>query len=143
MNLIKVKGANGLPNTNLKGKVLATKKALKNYGFIFLHIKATDSLAEDGNFRGKKEFIEKIDRNLKILIGRREGCSLKNTLIVVTADHSTCCSLKRHCSEPVPILIFGEGKDSVKEFSEKTCKKGKLGKIKQINLMKVILRLAR
>lgn len=135
MDLIKVRGATGLLNTNLKGKFLAVKKALKKYGFIFCHIKAADSLAEDGNFRAKKEFIEKIDRNLKSIFG------LKNILIIVTADHSTCCGLKRHCSMPVPILVYGSKikPDRVNEFSEKACKKGKLGRIKQLNLMPQIL----
>jgi len=133
MDLIKVKGATGFSDTNLKGKILAAKKNLKKYDFIFLHIKAADNLAEDGNFRGKKEFIERIDKNIESLL------NLKNTLIVVTADHSTCCSLKRHCLEPVPILIFGNGRDKVSQFSEKACQKGKLGKIKQLNLMSKIL----
>ena len=135
MDLIKVEGATGFANTNLKGKILSAKDALKKYDFIFLHIKAADSLAEDGNFRGKRDFIEKIDKNLKPLL------SLKNVLIVVTADHSTCCGLKRHCSEPIPLLIYGQGQDSVKEFSERACKEGKLGKIKQLDLMKKILAL--
>ncbi len=137
MDLIKVKGANGLFSTNLRGKIQAVKKALRKYDFVFLHIKAADSLAEDGNFKKKKVFIEKIDKNLKPLL------KLKNTLIVVTADHSTCCGLKRHCSEPVPVLIFGSKQNLVKEFSEKACKKGKLGTIKQIDLMKNVLALAR
>ena len=137
MDLIPVRGANGLVTTNLKGKFETAKKSLKDYNFIFLHIKATDSLAEDGNFLGKKKFIEKIDRNLKPIL------DLRNTLIVVTADHSTCSLLKRHCKKPIPILIFGNGKDRVQEFSEKACEKGKLGKIKQIDLMPKILKLAR
>lgn len=137
MDLIKVKGANGLISTNLKGKIQAVKKALQKYNFIFLHIKATDSLAEDGNFRGKKEFIEKIDKGISPFL------KLKDVLIVVTADHSTCCLVKRHCSEPVPVLISGSKQDLVKEFSEKACRKGKLGQIKQINLMKTVLKFAK
>ncbi|HDL75111.1 MAG TPA: phosphoglycerate mutase, partial [bacterium] len=78
-------------------------------------------------------FIEKIDKNLKPLL------NLKNILIIVTGDHSTCCELKRHCKEPVPILIFGGKGDNVKEFSEKACKKGRLGKFKAIKLMEKIL----
>jgi len=136
MKEIKVKGANGLPTTNLKGKFLAVKKNIQKFDFIFLHIKATDNLAEDGNFQGKKDFIEKIDKNLKPIL------NLKNTLIVITGDHSTCCTLKRHCREPVPILIYGAGSDSVKQFSEKACQRGKLGKIKQLDLMPKILKLA-
>ncbi len=137
MELIKVKGADGSVKTNLKGKIRAAKNAFEKYDFIFLHVKATDSLAEDGNFKGKKEFIEKIDKNLKPILG------LKNVLVVVTADHSTCCILKRHCIEPIPILIFGNSQDSVKEFSEKACQKGKLGKFPQLNLMPKILNYAK
>ena len=137
MDLINVKGATGLSNTNLKGKIQAVKNALKNYNFIFLHIKAADSLAEDGNFFGKKEFIEKIDKSIKSLL------KLKNVLIVVTADHSTCSELKRHCSELIPLLIYGDGKNGVQKFSEMDCQKGELGKIKQINLMKEILKYGR
>ncbi len=149
MDLIKVKGANALPTTNLKGKFLAAKKALGKYDFLFLHIKAADNLAEDGNFRGKKEFIERIDRNLTPILNpvRNQrflnGVNLKNTLIIVTADHSTCSLSKRHCSEPVPILIFGNRKDKIKEFNERVCKTGGFGKIKQLDLMPKILRLAK
>lgn len=135
MDLIKVKGATGFANTNLKGKTLAAKDALKKYDFIFLHIKATDTFSHDGDFVGKKEFIEKIDKDITPLF------NLKNTLIVVTADHSTCCSLKRHCTEPIPILISGKSQDLVKEFSEKACQKGKLGKFPQLELMPKILSL--
>lgn len=135
MDLIKVKRANALPNTNLKGKFQAVKRALTKYDFAFLHIKAADNLAEDGDFFGKKEFIERIDNNLNILL------QLKNVLIVITGDHSTCSLIKNHCLESVPILIYGNGKDSVSEFSEKACQKGRLGKIKQINLMKTIINL--
>ncbi|GAI27836.1 unnamed protein product, partial [marine sediment metagenome] len=99
--------------------------------------KATDTFSHDGDFIGKKEFVEKIDKNIKPLL------NLKNTLIVVTADHSTCCSLKRHCLEPIPILIYGNGQDKIQEFSEKACKSGKLGKFPQLELMPKILKYAK
>jgi len=135
MKLIYVKGANGLVSTNLKGKFLAAQRALKRHDFVFLHIKATDSLAEDGNFLGKKKFIEKIDQNIKPLL------NLKNTLIIVTADHSTCCGLKRHCAAPIPILVYGKNQDSVERFSERDCQKGKLGKFRQVDLMAKIIKM--
>lgn len=135
MEEIKVEGATGLPNTNLKGKFTKAKEALKKYDFVFLHIKAADSLAEDGKFEEKKRFIEKIDKEIKKVIG------LKNTFIVITADHSTCSLLKRHCRKPFPILIYGNGKDEVKKFSEKDCQKGKIGKISALKLMPLLLKL--
>jgi 2,3-bisphosphoglycerate-independent phosphoglycerate mutase len=137
MEEIKVKGANGTIKTNLKGKFLAAKKAIKNYDFIFLHIKACDNLAEDGKFLEKKEFIEKIDQNLKPIL------NLKDVLIVITGDHSTCSLKKSHCILPNPILIYGAKKDGCKKFSEKECRKGKLGILKQIDLMKKIFTLTK
>jgi 2,3-bisphosphoglycerate-independent phosphoglycerate mutase len=137
MDLIKVKKANGLPNTNLKGKILAAKNALKKYDFIFLHIKAADNLAEDGNFFEKKEFIEKLDKNFWPLI------KLENVLLIVTGDHSTSSLQKNHCKNPNPILIYGAKKSGCKKFSERECKKGKLGIFKQIDLMKKISILTR
>ena len=135
MDLINVREATGLTNTNLKGKIEGARKALRDYDFVFLHIKATDSLAEDGNFQGKKDFIEKIDESLESL----RPINLKNTLIVVTCDHSTCSLLKRHCKRACPVLIAGSRKDEVQSFSEKACQKGGLGKIMQIDLMSRIL----
>jgi len=129
MKEIKVKGANGMANTNLKGKILAAKNALKKFDFVFLHIKATDTFAEDGDFLGKMKFIEKIDKNLKPLL------NLKNTLIVVTGDHPTSCLKKSHFFSKNPILIYGNGKDEVSKFSEKDCKKGELKIFPQIELM--------
>lgn len=129
MKLIKVRGADGSPKTNLKGKFIALKRNLRRYDFVFLHIKAADSLAEDGNCVGKKKFIEKIDRYINFLL------KLENTLIIVTADHSTCCGLRRHCSEPIPILIYGIGKDKVFHFNERACKNGKMGRFSQFKLM--------
>jgi len=132
MEEIKVKGATGMKNTNLRGKILAVKKALKKFDFVFLHLKATDTFAEDGDFMGKKKFIEKIDQSLKPLL------KLENSLIVITGDHPTSCLRKSHFSGKNPILIYGNGKDKVFQFSEKACQKGKLGNFPQIKLMKKI-----
>jgi len=134
MDLIKMKEATGDLKTNITEKIKASKKALTDkYDFCFLHIKATDNFSHDGDFLGKKKFIEKIDKHLKPIM------SLKDTLVIVTGDHCTPCELKQHSSDSIPILIFGNGKDKVKYFSEKDCKNGKIGKIKSIKLMNKLL----
>lgn len=133
MALIKVEDATGLKNTDLKGKVEAAMKALEEFDFVFLHIKATDSLAEDGNFQEKKDFIKKIDKSFRPL------AELKDVLTVVTCDHCTCSLLKRHCKRPCPVLISGSKKGGAVVFSEKACEKGELGTIKQTELMSKIL----
>ena len=94
-------------------------------------------MGEDGNARGKAEFIERIDQAVGILRERR------NTLLVVTADHTTPCALKKHSGDPVPICIRGEGvrTDRVKQFGERNCMGGGLGRMKGVQLLPEILNL--
>lgn len=136
MDLINVPGATAQLDTNLEAKFKATVEALKTYDFVFLHVKPTDSLAEDGNAIVKKEFIEKIDKYVSILNQVDE-----ETLIVITADHSTACELKAHSADPVPILFHAKGirNDGLKCFGERECAKGSLGIIEGRDVMPNIL----
>jgi 2,3-bisphosphoglycerate-independent phosphoglycerate mutase len=133
MDLLEVEGANGLPDTNLEGKFKTAREAiLSDYDFVFVHIKATDSLAEDGKYWEKKEFIERVDKNLAVFNEFTEE-------IVVTSDHSTCCLQKSHCDNNIPFLIRGRGKDKTEYFSEDQCAKGSLGKIDQRKFLEKIV----
>jgi 2,3-bisphosphoglycerate-independent phosphoglycerate mutase len=91
------------------------------YDFVFVHLKATDTLAEDGNYELKKQFIEKADKYIS-LFDDFEGT------LVVTSDHSTCCLKKGHCTKNIPFLIWGRGNDKTEKFSEEECENGSLGK---------------
>lgn len=135
MDVLPVEGATGGANTDLNAKFNAVKKALEDYDFIFMHIKGTDALSEDGDLRGKVHFIEKVDAAIPIVT------SVKNLLLVLTADHSTPVCLKTHSADPTPILMHGEGVrvDDVKEFGERPCAKGGLGRIKGAHLMPEIM----
>lgn len=136
MNLINVKGATGLPNTNVEAKFKKTLQIMKKYDFAFVHVKPTDIFGENGDCIGKKNFIVKIDKALKILKNF-------NGLIAITADHSTPCSHKDHSADPVPVLIYGNGADPTNKFSEKECKKGSLGALYGKDFMKVLLKKAK
>ncbi|MHA1747569.1 MAG: 2,3-bisphosphoglycerate-independent phosphoglycerate mutase [Promethearchaeota archaeon] len=134
MDLIKVDGATGLPNTDVKAKIEEAKKQIKNYDFVFVHIKPTDIYGENGDCEGKRKFIEKIDKAIDEL-DEVDG------MIVITADHSTPCNHKDHSADPVPILVCGKNidPDSVTKFGEKYCKEGSLGIIEGKDLMRILL----
>ncbi len=134
MKVLSVKGSNIFFDTNLKGEINSSIRSLKDNDFVFWHIKATDSLAEDGNFIKKRLFIERIDREIFPLM------NLKNTLLVITSDHSTCSLKKSHCKKLIPTIISGPKvkADSVSSYSEKSCLRGSLGKMEQLNLMKKV-----
>jgi 2,3-bisphosphoglycerate-independent phosphoglycerate mutase len=104
---------------------------IKNYDGLYIHIKGPDEPAHDGKVKEKVESIELIDKNFfgPLL----KDLDLKESIITVTADHSTPCSIKAHSDDPVPLLIAGGyiEPDNTTNFSEKECKKGSLGLIKK------------
>lgn len=138
MKIIEVQGATGKPDTNLNAKIDKTIDLYQDFDFFYVHFKAADSFGEDGNYQGKKDFIEKkIDKAIKPLF------NLKDALVVVTADHSSPCVLKDHSTDPVPLLIWGKQikADKVEHFGEKECSQGSLGNIKGIDLMPKLIKI--
>lgn len=138
MEILKIPGATGTPKTDIEAKFNAALKSLETFDFVFVHVKAADSLGEDGDFEGKKDFIERIDQASVILQQIPE-----NTLLIVSSDHSTPCELKSHSADPIPIIFYGKGVrvDDVSAFNERSCTKGGLGFIEGKDVMPHILNL--
>jgi len=134
MDLIDVPGATGMLDTNVEAKIQAAKEEISKYDFVFVHIKPTDIFGENGDFLGKKDFIEKIDRAIDSLEDTR-------ATICVTADHATPCATKDHSADPVPVLIFKPGgtNGQAVKFGENESAKGSLGIIEGKNLLKILL----
>jgi len=138
MKVLENKAFTGKSDTDLNLKFETAVNALKDFDFVFLHLKATDSFAEDGDFQGKKDFIERVDRAARSLP------ELRDTVIAITADHSTPCSLKKHSADPVPLLVFGPDirTDPVTNFSERSCAHGAIGRIRGTELVPELINLA-
>ncbi len=136
LDVIDVKGATGGKDTDLEVKFSKAKKMLGKYEFIFVHVKGTDLYGHDGDAFGKKEFIEKVDRAMRVLHKCR-------CLIVLTGDHSTPCSLRDHSGDDVPILFSGDDvtADEVFRFGERDCMNGGLKRIEGKDIMPEILNL--
>ncbi|MEM3586566.1 MAG: alkaline phosphatase family protein [Candidatus Jordarchaeaceae archaeon] len=119
------------PSGNLEeDSKLRVKKLLEllpSYDCFYIHIKGPDEPGHDGDFKHKAELLTIIDKHFfgELL----ENISLEDTIICVTADHSTPCKLKNHSDDPVPVLISGNKikADKVQKFSERECRKGSLG----------------
>ncbi|MCL2540152.1 MAG: 2,3-bisphosphoglycerate-independent phosphoglycerate mutase [Firmicutes bacterium] len=138
MDIIDVPGATALPDSDVEAKFKTAVEMLVKYDFVFVHVKAADSLAEDGNYMGKKEFIEKCDKAANTLLKLPE-----DTLLVITADHTTPSALKAHSADPVPVLFCGAGirTDRVAEFNETAVSSGGLGIIEGKDIMPEVLNL--
>jgi 2,3-bisphosphoglycerate-independent phosphoglycerate mutase len=140
MRLLAVPGATGTYDTDVIAKADAALRAAQSNDFVFLHVKATDIASHDRKVRQKVRMIEKIDKMMEHLI---ENANLEETLIAVTADHTTSLVTGEHEGDPVPVAIAGPGvrTDDVKEFGERTCAKGGLERIRGIDLMPTIMNL--
>lgn len=120
---------------DIKEELELLKKVYKEYDFIFLHIKKTDSFGEDGNFEGKVKKIEEFDQYLPEIL------SLNPDVMVITGDHSTPSLLRSHSWHPVPLLIkspYVLG-GTVNSFTERECLKGELGIIPSVSIMPLVL----
>lgn len=105
------------------GEFETLKQHWSEYDFFFLHVKATDSSGEDGDFDRKVSVIEEVDGFIPQLL------DLKPDVLIVTGDHSTPALLKSHSWHPVPVLIWSTHcrSDRVESFGERACLQGGLG----------------
>ncbi|MFH1457961.1 MAG: alkaline phosphatase family protein [Candidatus Omnitrophota bacterium] len=116
--------------------------SIKKFGGIYVHIKGPDEPAHDGDFHKKKEIIEAIDKyfftDLLALL------DISNTVVAVTADHSTVCAIKAHSADPVPLLVSGGNvkPDGSMSFSEKAAKLGSIGAIRGQEIMPLLVKTA-
>lgn len=117
--------------------------ALQKHDGIYVHIKGPDEPGHDGDCRKKKEVIEAIDKYFFPALV--EKLDIKNTVLAVTADHSTSCARKAHIANCVPLLICGAGirPDGTMSFSEKAASLGSLGKMKSQDIMPLVVKLAK
>ncbi len=105
------------------------------YDFFYVHVKGTDTAGEDGNFAAKVAVIEEVDRELPVLLG------LRPDVLVVTGDHSTPAALKTHSWHPVPLLLSARccRPDEAREFSERGCLQGGLGRLRGKEILPIAL----
>jgi 2,3-bisphosphoglycerate-independent phosphoglycerate mutase len=103
--------------------------SMQKYDGIYVHLKGPDEPAHDGDFLNKKESIEAIDKHFfSSLLPKLD---IANTIVAITADHSTACAIKAHTADPVPLLICGGNirPDGSMSFSERAAALGSIGEL--------------
>ena len=111
-----------------------------DFDFFYVHVKKTDSVAEDGDFDGKVALLQEVDAFVSSL---RE---LAPDVLVVTGDHSTPSTMASHSWHPVPIVISSQWSiptTEASEFSESGCRGGSIGEIPSTSVMALALAHAR
>lgn len=128
MDLITVQGATGGLDTNIRAKADAILEILKDYDYVFCHLKGTDNAGHDKDAAAKKAFIERMDEELfKPLI---EQVDWQTTHLAFTGDHCTPIDFGDHTIDPVPVLFVGPNipRDPGTTFGERVAGQGGLGR---------------
>ncbi len=105
---IEVAGATGYLDTNYAGKGQAAVEALTQYDIVCVHIEAPDEASHEGRHEAKIEALEQIDKQIvaPVLEALR---SHGDHRMLVTPDHPTFCSTKKHSHGLVPVVMAGTG----------------------------------
>jgi len=134
----------GMTVLPLQGNALADEfAALEQYwpdfDFFYLHVKQTDSAAQEGDFDGKVRVIEEVDALIPRLL------ALRPDVVVVSGDHSTPAVLGAHSWHPVPTLLYSPyvRAEGIAGFGEGACARGGLGQLPAKDLMPIVLANAR
>ncbi|MGQ0679065.1 MAG: 2,3-bisphosphoglycerate-independent phosphoglycerate mutase [Actinomycetota bacterium] len=111
------------PSATWENSVQELQKSWDDHDYFFLHLKATDSAGEDGDYERKKAAIEMLDTTIPAVTALGPG------VVCVTGDHSTPAALGRHSWHPVPFVMWGPtvGVDSVTTFDEEAARQGNFG----------------
>ena len=112
MRVIEVEGATGNYDTNFDGKAAACLDALDSgLDFVYIHMEAPDECGHHGDTQNKIYSIEQIDQKVvKVVVEglRKRG---EDFALLICPDHPTPVSIMTHCADPVPYIIYRDGKN--------------------------------
>ena len=139
MDITEVPGATGGPDSDVMSMARAIIEELGSHDFVLCNVKGADVGGHDGKPQIKLDMIKKLDEMVGYLMSNLP----EDTYLVLTADHSTPCAIKDHSGDPVPIVFWGEGvrTDRCEEYGERSVTAGGLGRIRGIDIMKIITQL--
>ncbi|RLF03730.1 MAG: phosphoglycerate mutase [Thermoprotei archaeon] len=135
MEIVPIPPMTGNLEVDYKLRAESALEALLKYDGVYVHLKGPDEPGHDGDPIRKAKSIEDIDKYFFNIIV--EELDPEETIIIVTSDHATPCTLKAHSDDPVPILIAGGDiePDEVESFDEEACRNGAIGIIKGVEIM--------
>lgn len=140
LDVIPVKGATGLWDTNYEGKADAAVEALKDHDFVYCHVEATDEAGHAKDLDLKIRTIEYLDQRLVArIMGRLEEEKME-VVVAVLPDHATPVELGNHAKDPVPVAIRDPRlpADGVAVYDEESVKIGSLGLMHGNEFIKIL-----
>jgi len=129
LDVIPVKGATGLWDTNYEGKADAAVDALRDHDFVYCHVEATDEAGHSKDLDLKVKTIEYLDQRLVARIMKQLEEKKIEAVVAVLPDHATPVEQGNHTKDPVPVAIYDprQQADGVQVYDEESVKTGSLG----------------
>lgn len=105
---IEVPGATGYLDTDYTAKGRYAIQALAKYDMVCVHVEAPDEASHEGRVDEKVKAIEAIDREI---VGplREALASYGDWRVMISPDHPTLLSTKKHTHGDVPVVMAGTG----------------------------------
>lgn len=113
---IEVDGATGYLDTDYAGKGRAAVDALGQYDVVCVHVEAPDEASHEGRHDAKIEALQQIDKHIVAPLAEALAAHGDHR-ILVTPDHPTFCSTKKHTHGLVPLVMAGAGIDPDEQSS--------------------------
>lgn len=143
MEYLRPEGATGWIDTDYEGKSRAALDLLERNDFVYLHVEGVDECGHLGDLEKKIRAIEDCDRRLigTFLDGYNVKFGKEPLRCLVLPDHPVPVSLRKHTRDRVPFMLWGAGVEadlSIREYSERTCPKGKYAGLEGRQLMDLL-----
>jgi 2,3-bisphosphoglycerate-independent phosphoglycerate mutase len=106
MALLEISGVTDGPDNDYAAQAIGGLESLEDYDIVIIHVEAPDEAGHAGLVEKKIEAIEKIDSEV---VRRIRARGQDNIRLLVMSDHPTPVKLRVHTSDPVPLLLWGNG----------------------------------
>jgi 2,3-bisphosphoglycerate-independent phosphoglycerate mutase len=127
-------------DSNVDAKFTAAEDALHHNNLVLIHLKGADIAAHDRRPDLKVQYLERVDGSLGRLLDAYNG----PLRVVIASDHATLSENGQHASDPVPVVIWGEGveSDTVETYDEESATRGALQTFPMQRLLTLLFRLS-
>ena len=139
MTILEIPGVTDGPDNNYAAQGRGGLEALKDYDIVIIHIEAPDEAGHAGQVDKKIEAIERIDAEV---LSRIRNWSQDKLRVLVMSDHPTPVKARVHTSDPVPLLLWGNGftTNGAKRFTETEAKNSGLVVDQGYKIMNTLIR---
>ena len=139
MSVLQIPGVTDGPDNNYAAQAVGGLEALKDYDIVIIHIEAPDEAGHAGLIEEKIKAIERIDTEVVSRIRTRQPDKLR---VLVMSDHPTPVKKRVHTSDPVPLLLWGNGfkTNGAKRFTEAEAGKSGLVVDQGYKIMNTLIR---